>query len=383
MKRIFFKANAGSSPATAFKAAGLKLTAHCATGPQLIVKATSSKDSASIHANEQPALMSSGTYVENDDMTAGAAGAVPILGPDGMEDVPLTSGQIIYSKPSGKAVTIDFIAGQGVGTPTTCVFAGAAEVASGSAVVNYRANPGTASEVFFHHGGLALSGSCGAGEDLNVVAHSHTKHAIIHVNDQYLTNGFDYLENNDFSPGSPFTIVSHGDSLAGQVIYSRPNGKTTTIEDLAEEDIFGKSKCGFIGTNDYATTKTSNSVDFRVDAPTPQRTVFKRDHVEVDASCDAGPALTASLAASDPSLEVQGANAQYAPDQSTFSGSAGSSGSGDFTFGYGGSHASGQLIVARAGNKSVVAIDYLAETSDAYGGRKDCALVGTSRVLTP
>ena len=161
LKRIYVKQAAGAPSKTAFHAGGLKLTAQCVSemsGGILVVRASSDVDHASIHANEQPGSSNPSAYVENDNLMTGET--LPIYGLGGMPVNAFEGGQIIFSKPKGGAVSVDFAAAQNGGTANSCELVGTARVApGGTGLVDYRANAETPSVKFFDRG----VSSCGAG----------------------------------------------------------------------------------------------------------------------------------------------------------------------------------------------------------------------------
>ena len=219
---------------------------------------------------------------------------------------------------------------------------------------------------------------------MSIQARSRVKHATIHSNGQYLTTGLDYSESDDLSPGQTLDLGTAGDSEAGQLIYSRPNGQTLTIDFLSEEDIYGKSKCAFVGTDDLAGRKSRNGVYYAKDATSPKRRVFRRNGVKLTGQCAGGPTLMATVLFKDSSGLLESLVEQFAASPgASFSGGAGISG-GSAIGGFLGADAdAGQVVVARDSNRSVVSIEYLAETADGHGGRDDCLLAGTARVLKP
>jgi hypothetical protein len=386
VKRIYYRGAAGGPSKTVLHAGGLRLTAQCASGMSgavLSVTASSDVADASIHANEQPGDSSPGDYTENDDLMVGDP--LPIYGSGGMPLTAFAAGQIVYSKPTRGAVSVDFIAAQNGGEANICRFAGTARVAPrGTGLVYYRASPGAPPVKFFDRGGLVLRGICSGTDVMTVRARTRGERATIHSNGQYLSPGIDYSEDNHLSPGETFDLGTAADSEAGQLIYSRPDGRTLTIDFLSEEDIYGEPGCAFAGTDDVAGPRNRNDVYYAKDAPRPRKRFFHRGGVSFNATCNAGPSLLANIGIRDSTLAVSELAEQFAASPgATFSAGAGTSG-GDTIGGVFGADAdSGELVVARQSDRSVTSVEYLAEEGNGNGGRPDCLVAGTARVLKP
>ena len=101
-------------------------------------------------------------------------------------------------------------------------------------------------------GGLILTGTCGAGPDLDVRATSTVAHATLHVSwNKDPGNVPFYRQDNDLNPGEDFSLLAQNDDGSqGTLVYTTPAGISVSASFLGEEaNAFGgTAACAFTGT---------------------------------------------------------------------------------------------------------------------------------------
>jgi hypothetical protein len=267
LPRVSFRANEGDAR-TILDAAGLRLEGECAAGPGLSVSATSTVDDAAIHATGQGA---EARYYEDDDFDDGngdAQAAIELLSEldvDGpAEGADNASGQVVYSRPNGTHLRIDWMAEEedAFGGTRSCVFAGTAKVVGRGHEhrVDYRADAdGPDDRLFWKGNGLKLYGSCEdtGSNEIEITAKSRKPLATLHANAQGAGDSHAYFEEDGLAAGQAGEIdltagLEAGDDAAGQIIYSRRDGPHASVDWMAEvDDAYGGGfDCVFAGSGE-------------------------------------------------------------------------------------------------------------------------------------
>lgn len=255
--RANYRFDQPNGPTTFFNQGGLKLIGQCTLGG-LSVTAKTSTDDSMIHANSQYATDNVAALADNDFNIADSFLLQDAAG--GFLDN--VAGQIVYAKPGGTNVTVDWAAEDGHhALDRDCVFNGTARVRSSGDLkrVNFRVPSGDAGPTtFFSQGGLKLIGKCVAG-DLDVTLATGVDHASIHYDGQrpFTATSFD---NDSFSTDPddwPELFGSQGldeEDNSGQIIYTSYSGTNVTIRYAGEElDGFSNYPCAFVGTAEVGT----------------------------------------------------------------------------------------------------------------------------------
>ena len=254
-KRFFFSRAEGTPSQVFFKRAGVRLTGTCASGLETSVSVASRSDNAMVHLNGQGNEGLSAAE-DNDFDNGELIEILSALGLDGEFD----SGQIVFSRPNGVHVTIDWATIENTnGAPADhrCMFFGAAQVAAPGRDprtrkrIDFRADARRGKTVLTT-GGLRLRATCGFGHELDVVAKTEVDHAVVHANGQGPL-GADYTGVNNLRVHRQFAFLSAlGTDTAqtGQLIYANPKGTVVTVDWLVEDvDAYaGRFGCAFVGT---------------------------------------------------------------------------------------------------------------------------------------
>ena len=280
--RVNYRAFDDTAPKTFFNKGGLKLIGQCFGGDALRIYASTSVDDAMIHANSQGGG-SGDEYFEEDDFDT-ADGEIELVGGNfGLDATDDSSGQIVYGRPGGANVSIDWLAeegGDGYSGARDCIFQGTARVvgAGSSGRANFRFDQGQPATTFFSQGGLSLIGTCTPG-GLGVTARTNTENSMIHANSQYSGNNQNALVDNDLDPGADFFLPNavNGtlDNASGQIVYGKPGGNNVTVDWAAEDggQALGKD-CVFNGTARVRKSGDSLRVNFRVPSGNAGPTTF-------------------------------------------------------------------------------------------------------------
>jgi hypothetical protein len=250
--RANYRFDQPNGPTEFFNHGGLRLIGQCSPGG-LSVEAKTTTDNSMIHANSQYSGNAQNALTDNDFDAADSFLLQNAV--NGFLDN--ASGQIVYAKPGGTNVTVDWAGEDGHSAlDRDCVFNGTARVrSSGDAKrVNFRVPSGDAGPTtFFSQGGLKLVGECDSG-DLDVTLTTSKDHGSIHYNGQRFGTATD--NENDFFGADPDDWLelfgSQGldeEDSSGQIIYTAYSGTNVTIRYAGEEtDGFSNYPCAFIGT---------------------------------------------------------------------------------------------------------------------------------------
>jgi hypothetical protein len=119
--------------------------------------------------------------------------------------------------------------------------------------VDFRAAVGTGTTEILNLDGLILRATCAGGPDMDIRADTTVLHSAIHVSwNKDPGNASFYRQDNNFSPGDNFEVLSDGneDSSQGTLVYSSPTGTHVSVTFLSEEAAaFGATApCVFTGT---------------------------------------------------------------------------------------------------------------------------------------
>lgn len=259
--RANYRVNTDDGPTTFFNRGGLKLIGQC-TGFTLDVTAKTSTDHAVIHANSQYINDGFDAASDNDFNTGETLNLEDAA--NGLMDN--TVGQIVYAKPGGKTVTVEWAAEDDAeALDRDCVFNGVARVReSGDAKrVNFRVPQGgtAGATTFFSQGGLKLKGECTAGvPHLNVLVSTTSGNTTIHYNGQYGSVAkFDENDSFDSDPGDRFSLIGElvlfveDEDASGQIVYSSFGGTNVTVHWAELGDPGGSYRCAFVGTAEVGT----------------------------------------------------------------------------------------------------------------------------------
>jgi hypothetical protein len=403
------RAEAGTGARTFFEAGGLRLRAACGggqgAGDVLGFQARSRVDDAAIHVavQNQATPGNAVAYVEDDDFDSGAAGKLPI------EVVPVdvtenSTGQIVYVRPSGTVVVIDFMTEEdGVPGPRECLAAGTARVlpAGSPERILLVGAEGTGSQEVFAGGGLSVTAECGTliGPHLILRAQSSAPSAALHIASQSDLNGdgtgdAGYESFDDFQPGpgGQLTFGLSGQGLSdedstGQILYT-DGTKVVTIDWYAEDDgtALG-SDCVFAGLGRVVKASSADRALFVKDVEA-QETFLRRGGLRMSGDCDASVPELSFAARTKRGVATVHFNSQM---------DLGNGGLDDHAYSEDDAlHASppesvavsghlnaeedalGQLLYARG--RSVVSLDWMADENDALG--VDCLFAGVAEAGT-
>ena len=396
LEAVDYRANDGSSARTFFKEGGLKLRGKCLSGDDLHVTARTTRSNAAIHYNAQYASTGA-SYAEQDDFDK--ADAEDLLGNLGVDDD--ASGQIVYSRPGGVNVTVDWLAerSDAYGGARECVFAGTARVLGRDSrdSLNYRADVGDAPTLFLERGGLRMNVTCidsGGGGQLGVLIGGTTNDGVVRVNSQSAGNLSDDGTNNDTNASltqNMFSVflgdIALNDSSVGQIVFSSADGTNVSVDWMAEDndadgiDALGKD-CVFTGTIRVLQNADPKSLGLRFNGTLPITSFFSAGGLDLLAGCDGADQDIFADAAVDSSMihyngqagdaAAHGAQNDLNPDAPW-----------DLENGVADDASSGQLVYSTP-TGAIVSADYLAEDgTDSLFGAGDCNFLGTAEVAGP
>jgi hypothetical protein len=408
--RVNYRAVSDSPETKFFDQGGLQLRGECQSGAELLVSARSTVDDALIHYNLQNLEPSFASGFDN-DFDAGVSDeedlqAFLAAGGFGLDSA---VGQIVYAKPGGTNVTVDFMVeeeGEGglLGSGKNCVFTGHARVLStGDADrVNFRTSADPAGEqTFFSRGGLQLveddEGNCSGG-DQNTRARTTVADAMFGNFDQYTddedaTDAVDASIEPNFDMGEANERVLFDDNnSANHLVYARSGGKNVTVDWAAEEDgsgLFGGTKsCAFVGSARVAESGSPHRVNFRTDGEEDLTTFFQYGGLRLRGSCEPGSELEVEAKTSydDAIIHVnyqEPATGHHFDESDGFDIGDVRPIFGDASVIGGNAEAGGQILYSRPGGVNVT-VDWMAE-EDGFplGGTKACAFVGTAEKNAP
>jgi hypothetical protein len=392
VKRVSYRANDDQPSRTFFNHGGLKLIGDCDPGFGLRVVAESKVDGAMINANSQSASFSP-EYAMNDDFDNGDQ--LTIVGSGGFAETDSNSGQIIYGRPGGKNVTVDWLAEEGAYAARDCAFVGTGRVVDGtsSSRANYRVDADDGPTTFFNQGGLKLVGNCNMSH-MDVIAQTTTSDASIHANSQYFGDNADYAEDNDFDTGNDFDLsdASGGqlDDSSGQLIYARPGGTNVTIDWSARYlNALGRD-CVFNGTARVRSSGDPKRVNYRIPAGSPATAVstfFNQGGLKLAGGCDnASTALQVLVSSTKDFADIhynhQNPSGTGYGEDDTFNADPDDQFSLFGEFAIAPESTSGQIIYSSFGGTNVT-IDWMGQEDNGLGGTNDCTFAGTAEVATP
>jgi hypothetical protein len=400
---------------TFFSKGGLQLVGDCSPGSggaddDLDVIARTTVANSALHYNAQYQATGEAA-AEDDDFDPGEdEDILGTVGTDedgeGAEGLGIdddASGQIVYAKPAGGIVTVDWLAEEAdaYGGARDCVFAGTAQVAkagSKSAVdFSIDANGPGSGEFFFQRAGLRLQGNCDSNGETFVLGSTTVDHAAIAMTAQpgssFAPYGFqsddDFRTTDSFNP-----LFDDLDHQSGQLLYSRPDGVVLTIDWMTEgaadePDTALGVDCVFAGTVRLRKAKDPARLAFRTPADTAERSVLAAGGLLLRADCDAGGDLDALMRSAtphstthynrqtdgdgterqagfnnlgpDPDSDVEFLNQFEPPDDPS----------------------AGQVVYSAKGG-TAVSLDWLAFEGDVYGDpNRDCVFAGNAEVAKP
>jgi hypothetical protein len=377
----------------------LVLRASCETS-QLDLKARSRYDHALLHANLQK-LGDSPAAIGVNDFNSGSANEINLRTNLAGGDLDSTAGQIIYARPGGINVTIDFLAEEG--SPfgdKDCAFTGnAAVVGSGSSSrVNFRSTAGVGQDkIFYENGGLRLvqagAASCGAvSPTIEVSARTKVENAMVAAFAQYPAIGVTASADPDFDPGSgdetDLTTPPADFNSSGHLVYSRSGGRNISVDYAAHEEVGlfdGTKNCAFVGSARRADSGSSHRVNFRPAGDQALTTFFQDGGLILQGSCASGELVVNAKTNVDTAaihLTAQQPVTGHDYDESdTFN-------TGDTVAVFGptaafDSSAGGQIVYSRPGGVNVTVDWHGEEGGQPLGGTKSCAFVGTAEKNKP
>jgi hypothetical protein len=442
--RVSYRAEADDGPRKFFDSGGLELRGQCegsSFGTEVDVTADTDFSDAMIHFNGQsgpPGESPKADYNQDDEFNPNDD--VGLFAPEGegglgSDHAINSSGQIVYSRPGGVNVTVDWIADSSRfsefggeedepaphGEAFDCIFVGHARVvSSGEERLNFRSgvigNPVPVLDL----GGMILMADCNpdntGGTDpdddpeLSVTAIPKVSQSMMHFNGQFPGDqpsgdghAFDFNDNlNVGGGGEPVFAVIPGRDSAGQIIFAKPGGVNTTVDWMAHEGdgLGGSNRCVFSGSARKRVAGDARRVNYRPNATgTQQTTFFKLGGLRLAGRCSGGmggPSLFVD-AISGSNHSVIHANAQSSGPEIDYGENDNfNEGIDDSVpmFGdlivIGGpspllsetDQTSGQLIYSTEAGTHVV-IDWLAEEVQGFSSTKPCAFVGTAEVSKP
>ena len=396
LELVDYRANAGSGAKAFLNGGGLKLRGKCLAGDDLNVTAKTARNNAAIHYNAQYGA-NGASYAENDDYDK--ADTEDLLGNLGADDD--ASGQIVYSRPGGVNVTVDWLAerSDAYGAAKDCVFAGTARVLERNSPdsLNFRADVDDGRTLFLERGGLRMNVTCnmsGGGGQLGVLIGGTTNDGVIRVNSQSAGNLSDDGTNNDTSSGltqNMFSVflgdIALNDSSVGQIVFSSADGTNVSVDWMAEDnDADGiealRKDCVFTGTTRVLPNADPKSLGLRFDGSLPITSFFSAGELELLANCDgddqdifADPGVDSSMIhynGQTGDAAAHGAQNDLNPD-----------GPWGLENGVADDASSGQLVYSTPAG-GVVSADYLAEDgANSLFGTGDCNFFGTAEVAQP
>jgi hypothetical protein len=249
---VDYRARSRSDPRTFFDRGGLKLRGSCGEFGALDVVARSRHQNASIHVGSIGSAAND-HFAEQDDLDPG----VPFDLFSALGTVPDSqSGQIVYSRPGGPNLAIEWLSAEGIfGQESKCAFIGASAIAGRDSPdrADFRSDVGQLSTVFFDRAGLDLGATCNSGPAFGGTFHSSDSDALIQgYNEQYdpadaTTSSGGSGDETTLTPGS---TPSSFDNAIGQLIVAREsNHSVQTLSWMAElgEGLGATKDCAFVG----------------------------------------------------------------------------------------------------------------------------------------
>jgi hypothetical protein len=270
-ERIFYAGAQGTPLVEIFDEGGLVIEAICNNGPATAVQLTTTVQDATIDAAAHSQL----GFGENDDFDPPEPFSLfPATGGDGNFE----AGQIIYSRPDGTHVTVDWTATEDpIPFQDQCLFAGVAQVATpggGDAGsrrrIDFRSDAGDPAKTILDAGGLRLRATCvtpGMGTDIAIVARPDQNGGAIFANGQ--ADGTSaYADDKRFQASEKFNLSSEieagDDNAVGQLVYVSPSRNVVTVDWVSEEaDAYAATRdCQFVGTARVAPAGSGQHVFF-------------------------------------------------------------------------------------------------------------------------
>lgn len=401
-ERVNYRAESPDGPRTFFDHGGLILRGSCQEMQgDLHVDVETKFNNAVISLNGQDGD-GSAVYAERTDFDIGDD---LVLFDEFADDGDSSTGQIVYARPGGKVVTVDWAGEEAedfIHGNRDCGFFGAARVVeSGSADrINFRAEGGGSPTPILSRAGMTLTARCDDGHQLFVDATSAVDDAMIHHNaqsDDPSDNSAFADHEDEFDGSDEVTIpVTDGDSDSsnGHFIYARPDGKVLTVDWTAHEDesMFGNdTDCAFVGTARVRDPGDPKLLDYASDSEGVS--FFNTGGLELKASCIDEDLITRVRSRAHGSIIHVNSQSPFTPplygeddfaenaevDEHPLFGIA----ANPYFFDWEPDASSGQLISA-APNGTYVTIDWLTEEDgQPFDGQFDCAFLGTAEVVSP
>jgi hypothetical protein len=395
--RVSYRAFDDQAERVFFDKGGLQLVGDCDFDDTMTVYARSTVNGATLHANSQGGN-SGVAYRDVDVFNAGAGNQVNLLGSSpGLDAADSSSGQLVYGRPGGANVSVDWLAeeGDGYAMSRDCVFSGTARFVDGSSSsrANYRVNGPNSDTTFFNQGGLKLSGSCTMTGVQSITARTTTDNSMIHANSQYTGPGVDYEENDDFDDEDSFDLATAADgamdNAIGQIIYAKPGGTNVTVDWAAEDDgdALGRD-CVFNGTARVRSSGDPLRVNFRVPSGTAgPTTFFNQGGLKLSGTCSTGPDLDVNVSTTSDfaSIHFNGHDpvSSYTFDNDFFNSDTDSPFELFTQLGTvnGADDTAGQIIYSSYGGTNVT-IRFAGEEGDGFSNYP-CVFVGAAEIGTP
>ena len=392
-ERIFYAADQSTPLVEIFNEGGLVIEAICNNGPATTVQLTTTVENATIDAAAHSQL----GYGENDDFDPPEPFSLfPATSGDGNFE----AGQIVYSRPDGTHVTVDWLAHEDpIPFSDQCLFAGIAQVAEpggqgGSRKrIDLRADDGDPAKMLFDATGLRLRATCVADGPMSVVAKAEESGGAIFANG-HAPAGILYADDKRLGASEPFRLFTEleggEDAATGQIVFVSRSKDVVTVDWTSEAGAYGLTRdCQFVGSARVAPAGSNQQVYFArkraSEVPEPKRgipepepkTFFTIGPWKLKAACGTSMALDHALFA-----------AVKTPDGNTFSAlnhipsgtddHLGTSlNAGDADIANEPKRLAGHLISVSAAS-DIVTVDYAMSERQALGKR--CLFAGTADV---
>jgi hypothetical protein len=415
--KIRYVAPTGGSEQTVFDRDGLQIVGGCAPGGDTHIALRGTRDNSMLFVNGQGG--ESIGAVGQPGFNSGSAVFLPaILLLDGSFD----AGQILFSRPNGTHITIDWAMHEdGLFPPANqCGFWGVATIAKPGGRnrgtrrrIDFRSDASRKGKTVLKAKGLKLKASCRGG-NLGVVARTGADHTVVHANAQGLTEH--YAGDENLRTNERFRLIKRlgltaGDALdSGQLIYATPRGAVVSVDWIARSNgAYGtgtkggragtpgapRFDCAFVGTARALGKRARDRAWFarrrpeppagagRGSTPIPLTPFFQRSPFGLSGGCAEAEGTSRILRVNGTIGEAGafvGAEQAAAGDAVSGASAAGGNTSSALTIS---DHAAGHTAFVGAGG-AVLSVDWLAEERQAFGAgkrRKRCLFAGTTEYL--
>jgi len=286
-ERVFYEGTPGTLDQVFFNQGGLRLIGGCASGPQTTIRIQTTVNNASVHVGAHGA---GEAYADDDNFDTGDSLDLPaaISGDGDFE-----AGQIVYSRPDGTHVSIDWAAQEDpIPFDQKCLFAGIAQVSVPDGVergsrrgLDFRADAGDPRKTVLDAAGLRLRASCSPADALKVVARARRSGGAIFANTHAFGPGVAYADDKRLDASERFKLFDElgvADSTVGQLAYISPRKTLVTVDWSGEQGALGNtSDCLFGGTARVAGRKARHRAFFArkraQSVPEPKRGIPEPD----------------------------------------------------------------------------------------------------------